>query len=298
MGKNILISALLKKDDPLISEQLKSIIDKEEGYASFLYAIEESVAHEYLQNNKIKDKEIINYLKFLLKNINSSVEVFNSDFEKYLYNNLVEALYEKSITLHELKLCIHYILWSIDNRSWLNDSQAYVKWLAHSIGLMEPKESKAYETKVTRLCKRQGIPQKQIDAMLKNDFSGVEVPDKENTDIESVYYALDDDKKIGFVLENFQKYPLLGEYYFEELLENKDYSAAEKLCKGILEMMPDFPPIENLLGIVYKEKGNKMLAKMQFEKTLQLLEEIPPHLIPEKAVMIKQTKKMLKEVSG
>ncbi|MBS3123578.1 tetratricopeptide repeat protein [Candidatus Woesearchaeota archaeon] len=295
---NMLISALLKKDDPLISENLKSIIDKEERYASFLYAIEESVTYEYLQNNKIKDKEIIGHLKFLLKNINSSIDLFNSDFEKHLYNNIIEALNEKSVTLHELKLCINYILWSIDNRKWLNDSQAYVKWLAHSIGLMEPNESKAYETKVTLLCKRQGIPQKQIDAMLKNDFSDIEIPDKDNVDIESVYYALDDDKKLDFVVEHFQKAPFLGEYYFEELLENKDYDAAEKLCKSILEMMPDFPPIESLLGIVYKEKGNKVLAKLQFEKTLRLLGEIPPHILPEKEVLIKETKKLLKEVSG
>ena len=81
MNNDVLISTLLKEDDPLISENLKSIIDKEEKYAPFLYAIEESVAHEYLQNNKLKDKEIIDYLKFLLKNINSSIESFNSDFE-------------------------------------------------------------------------------------------------------------------------------------------------------------------------------------------------------------------------
>lgn len=294
MGK---ITTLLKPDSKVIQENLKSILDKEENYAEFLFAIEETVTNEFLSNKKIKDKTIINHLKHFLKNIDEDMSYFDSNFEKHLYQNIIDSLDIKLITKHELTLCIKYILWSIGNRSWLNDSQAYVKWLAHSSGVMTESESKSYENKIRIFCKRKGVPQKQIEAMLKNDFSDVEVIDKVNTNIESEFFALNNDKKLDFVIEHFQEAPFLGELYYSMLMEDKNYDMAEELCKSILEIMPEFPPMEFLLGIVYKEKKNKILAKHHFENALRIMDEIPADVIPEKDILIKQTKDLIKEVS-
>lgn len=271
MSDNELIKDLLKKDNPIITENLKSIYMKEDEYSTFLWAIESSVIDEYVENNKIKDKELIKHLKNFLKNLDKPIDFFETNFEKALYYNLLDAL-EEEITMHELKLCINYILWSIDNRTWMNDSQAYVKWLTHVNGVLDPKESKQFEQKVRILCKRRGIPKHEVDAMLSNNFEDVEVPDKEDTNIESNFFAMDDSLKLDYVIKNFEQYPFLFELYYPDLLDNKEYDKAEKLCKGILEYMPNFVPIEHSLGTVYDESGNNILAKDQFEKCLKLIE--------------------------
>lgn len=291
-----LIKANLNKDSKVITDNLKDIFQKEEEYAMFLYAIEESVTAEYYDNKKLKDKEVIKYLNNFLKNLDESFNFFSLEFEKHLYLNILDALEEKKITKHELKLCIRYILWSIDNRSWLNDNQAYVKWIAHASGTMGEKEAKEYERKIRIFCRRKGIPKSQVDAMLSNNFDDVELEDKDSTLIENRYFALEDNKKLELVLDNFQEAPFLDELYSGECIESNDFNNAEKLCKGILEIMPDFPPIEHLLGVVYKEKGNKYLAKIQFEKVLKLLEEIPKGAFEGQEDMEKETKQMLKEI--
>ncbi|AKB19588.1 hypothetical protein [Methanosarcina sp. WH1] len=43
-------------------------------------------------------------------------------------NNLIELLEEKPVTNHELHLVIDYVLEIIDNRSWMEDKQAYVNY--------------------------------------------------------------------------------------------------------------------------------------------------------------------------
>ena len=81
------------------------------------------------------------------------------------------------------------------------------------------------------------------------------------------------------------------------LMEDKNYDLAEELCKKILEMIPEFPPMEILLGVVYKEKKNKILAKHHFENALRIMDEIPADVILEKDILIKQAKDLIKEIS-
>ncbi|MFT4344118.1 MAG: hypothetical protein ACMXYE_05225 [Candidatus Woesearchaeota archaeon] len=295
--KKVLLKDKLKKDSPIITENLKDICQREEEYAMFLYVIEKCVTYEYYYNKKLTDKEVIHYLNNFIKNIDQAIDFFETDFEVHLYLNLLEALNKKKITKHELKLCIRYILWSIDNRSWLNSKQAYVHWLAHATGTMSEKDAKQYETRIRTFCKRKGVPKEKVDAMLTNNCEGIELEDEGNSLLEARYFALDDKDKLDFVLKNFQDVPFLGEYYYGECMENKDFDNAEKLCQGLLEMMPESPPFENLLGIVYREKGNNILAKIQFERVLALLEKIPKGAFEGRDAMEKETKKMLKEVS-
>ena len=70
------ISSLLRPDSSLIKENLHSILDKEGEYADFLYAIEESICHEYLNNNKISDKKIVTFLKRFSSNLDAKIDFF------------------------------------------------------------------------------------------------------------------------------------------------------------------------------------------------------------------------------
>lgn len=292
-----LLKQLMKKDSKSIIENLQDIYGKEQEYLMFLYAIELNVNEEYLENKNLQDRDVIKMFKHFLDNLDKDIDFFKSDFEKNLYLNLIDALEEKSITKHELKLCFRYILWSIDNRCWLNDSQAYVKWLAYTSGCMNEKESRAYQKNVRSVCTRQGVSKEKIDAILNNDFSDIELDDKENTLIESRYFSLDDTDKLDFVLKHFQNTPYLAELYYEECMQDKNFDNAEKLCKAILDMMPGFPPMEILLGVLYKQKGDASLAKNQFEKVLKLFKQIPKGAFEGRDELEKETRKLLKEVS-
>ncbi len=287
----------MKEDSDVIIKKLKSVLNKEEEYGSFLYVIEESVTNEYLKNKQIKDKTIISYLKNFLKNIDEEINYFNSDFEKYLYFNFVEVLEVEQITKHELDLCVKYILWSIDNRDWLEDSQAYVKWITYTSGIMDKKDMGVYELKIRNLCKNKGISQEHTDAILSNDFDDIEMPNKESVGIESEFYGLNNDQKFDFVIEHFQQYPFLGEMHYWQLMGERDYDVAEKLCITLLEKFTESPSLEMSLGVVYKEKKNKILAKYYFENALKNLNEISLDIIPEKEIIIKQLKDLIKDLN-
>jgi len=290
---------LLRPDSEIIQKYLKSLFDKEEKYLEFLYAIEESIVGEFLRNKNIKDQEIISFLKHFIENIDKPSNYFGSSFEQDLYQNLIDVLSDTSITKHELLLCIRHILWSIDNRSWLDDQQAYIKWLVHLFDLLNKEEKEIYEKHIRTLCKDKGVPDQQVEAMLKNDFTDVDVKCDEGVPIESEYFALDDSKKLNFVVKNFQVVPSLCEIYFQELMEQGDYDLAEKLCKSILEIVPECLPIVALLGVVYKGKGNTILAKYHFDKVLNNLDKIPLDLFPKKErdFLVQQIKQMLKEMN-
>lgn len=271
----IMITNLLKPASKLVEQNLKTILDKEEDYALFLYSIEESVVHEYLKNNKLKDKSLIGYLKSFAKNIDKKRDFFESEFETYLYDNITKALFEKKITMHELKLCINYILWSIDNRSWMGDSQGYVKWLAHSVGAMSESERIIYATKIRNLCKRKGIPESHVKAILSNNFDDVESVDKRSTDLESEFFALEEEEKINFIIKNYEDSPFLMDFYFSELMNEKNFEEAEELCNKMLDNIPDFPPTMMCLGIAYLAQGKNLLAKHTFESILKIIDSIP-----------------------
>ena len=74
-----------------------------------------------MQNRDLKDKEFVRSLKNIKANYERSLDFFKTPLEKEIMSALSEALQEESITHHELKLVLNYVLWCIDNRSWLTD---------------------------------------------------------------------------------------------------------------------------------------------------------------------------------
>lgn len=273
------ICDLLKSDSKAIVQHVKTLMGREDEYSDYLYAIERSVAEEFLENSKLADKDVIAALDNVSKNLDKEICDFEERLEKGIVRSLIIELCEDKISGHELKLVFKYILWSIDNRSWLDDPSAYVKWLAHSMRLLEKKENEAYERKIRTLCRRKGIPAEQVEAMLSNNFEDVEFEDDGNSEIESRFFALEDDKKVDFVIENFTEAPFLFETCMSELMEKKDYEAAKGLCTKILEDYPGFPPVEIMCGLLHKEMGNTALARHHLENALKELDSTSEDII-------------------
>ena len=290
---------LLKKDTDVV-KNIKSLLDKEEEYSYFLGAVEFSIAKYFMKDKKLKDKEVIKILKNLKANYVQDINFFDNELEKDIMLRLSLELQEKRITHHELKLVFDYILWTIDNRSWLQDERAYTKWIAYSMGLFSKKEEKEYQDKIRKYTRRLGIPRDQVEIILINREKDVKIKEnqKDATKIESEFFALSNEKKFDFVVQNGFDVPYLIGRYTQELIEAKDYKTAEKFFKKMLEIVPEFPPIEIPLGALYKEMGNNHLAEYHLNNARRILQETPEHVFQSeiKEEMMKEIDKNLIDI--
>ncbi|MBW2977152.1 plasmid pRiA4b ORF-3 family protein [Candidatus Woesearchaeota archaeon] len=265
---------LLKEDTDKI-KKIKALFNKEEDYEDYLGEIEFTIANYFLENRKLKDKDVENIIKDIKKNYTEKIDFFKNELEKKIMLKLSIALQEESTTHHELKLVLDYVLWCIDNRSWMQDKQAFVKYLPYFFGLYDKKESEKYKQKLTKVARRMGIPQTQIDALLGLEGSEVSEEQKEIAGLENELFSLDDGKKFEFIVENGLKSPSLIQSYIMELDEKEDFEAIESLCKKMMELSNNFPMFEFLLGLNYNNMGNPILAKHHMENAFKNLENAP-----------------------
>jgi hypothetical protein len=133
----ISLKELMLQDNDKIRE-IKSLYEKEEEYSDYLEPIEFCIANLGMDNHKLKDKDIVRALRNVRDNLDKDLDFFKSDLEKEVMFALSESLqtYER-ITKYEVMLVVKHILWAIDNRSWLDDSRAYLTWIANFFDLLE-----------------------------------------------------------------------------------------------------------------------------------------------------------------
>jgi len=117
--KDLSLAELLEPDTPEI-KRIKTLQEKAEEYAPYLLAFEYPIASYYLERTrKLTDKEIINVLRHIKKNIDTSFSCFDNLLEITILASVAETLMDEPLSRHELLLAIDYILWCIDNRSWM-----------------------------------------------------------------------------------------------------------------------------------------------------------------------------------
>ncbi len=129
-----LFDKLLLEDTEEVMK-IKSIYKKEEDYADILGPAEHAIAMHYLENKKLKDKEVARAVDNIRNNYSREADYFKEPLEKDILLALTKALRKRRIMRHELWLVLSYILWSIDNRKWLNSPRAYVDWLLQFFGI-------------------------------------------------------------------------------------------------------------------------------------------------------------------
>lgn len=156
----------LAPDTPEI-KKIKSLQGREYEYAEYIGMIEYSIArHFYETDRKIKDRDAASALKNIRKNYDKNISFFKQDLEKEIVRSLIQLLEEKPVTRHELKLVIDYILDVIDNRAWMEDEQAYIKWVAYVMDLFTKEENEEYEKSIKKLAIELGLSSKHADLML------------------------------------------------------------------------------------------------------------------------------------
>lgn len=269
--KFVPIGGLLKKDNSKVKE-IKTIFNREWEYGDYLEEIEYTVAELFLKDRSLKDRDVEQAIKNIKKNYNEDLSFFQTRLEKEIVMQLSVVLQEKSITRHELKLVLDYVLWSIDNRSWMSDKQAFVKWLPFFFDLYKHKEKKEYESYVLKISRRMGLSQANINQLLMRG-EGLNQKQVEESSLESHFFSLDEYEKFDFVVAHALKNPFLLEQYSIELTEKEDYHGIEKLYLKMLEISNNHPLFECMLGLNYIQLGEKEKARKHLENAKKGFEE-------------------------
>jgi hypothetical protein len=297
------LSELLLPDTPEIKE-MKSIYEKEYEYSDYLSEIEFATAgYYYKENRNLKDKDVILTLKNIKQNRDKPISFFKKDLEIDIIESLIEPLEEKPLTNHEFTLILDYVLWVIDNRSWVEDKQAYVKWITYVLGFFSTAEEGNYERQFKKLARKVGLSASQVDMLLMkrdvddffeedNLFEGIidkaEIFDIDRAadDLETGFFLMTEDEKFDFLLDKGPDYVELVQTYVLELQDKGDLEKIQAFYKKSIEKHKDFFPMHIIMGIAYAGK-DPALAKSYFEEAIKAAEKFEE--IPE------ETKKIMKE---
>ncbi len=291
------IGNLLKEDTQGIRE-IKTIFNHEDEYKDYLLAVEYTIAELFLEDRTLKDKEVEQAIRNIKKNYHEKLDFFQTRLEKEIVMEISIALQEKGITHHELKLILDYVLWSIDNRNWMSNNQAFVKWLPFFFDLYDEKEKTEYEHYVIKLGRRLGLPQSQINGILMKDDEAFS-EETEESSFDSQFFSLDEDKKFDFVVAHALKNPFILEKYSLELDEKQDYHTVERLYLKMMELSNNFALFEWMLGINYIHLGDKEKAKKHLESAMKRFQELP-HKIDDKDTkeILDMMKKTLEKIQN
>ena len=278
----------LEPDTPEVMK-IKSLQGEEYEYSDYLGTIEYSIArHFYEDDRQIKDKDALSALKNIRKNCDKEISFFKHDLEKEITENLIELLEEEPITHHEFKLVIDYVLEVIDNRAWMEDEQAYLKWATYVMGLFTEEESEEYERSVKKLAANLGLSSKHADLMLLKgneddyfefvenygDDEEEELTEEELiAEMETKFLSLTEAEKCDFLLENGPDFYELVGLYISDLSEKGEFGKIQELYRKLIEKYDDFIYLYVFMGGAYVEI-DPALAKSYFEKALKSLDKL------------------------
>ena len=290
------LERLLEPDTSEI-KSLKTLHKKEEEYSPYLLAFEYPIAYYYLEyDRKLTDKDVVRVLRNIKKGIGVNLSCFDDPLGATILEALAEALAEKPISKHELVLVIDYILWCIDNRSWMGDKQSYVKGLCYMFNLYSELEERQYVQHIEKLGKKLGFDKNTIDGLLLKNEEPVDNTDEESRALllESEFFAMDDKSKVSFLLGHGYEHFDLFEKYVVELGERKEFGVIKELVNHYIKECDDKTELYVLAGtILFEEDKNR--AKSYYCKALHELEQ--DNNVPERTKMVitKELKKLIKK---
>ena len=289
------LSDLLLPDTPAVKE-IKSIYEREYEYSMYLSEIEFVIAEYYYHESRsLRDKDVISVLKNIKQNRNEPVSFFKKDLELSIMESLIEPLEEYPLTDYEFTLVIDYVLWVIDNRSWIPDKQAYVKWITYVLGFFSETEEGKYEREFKKSARKLGVSSVQVDMLLmkrdaedffeKGDFTeGIadkaELLDKDRTadDLETGFFLMSDDERFDFLMNNGPEYIDLIQDYVSDLMIKGKFEKIQEFYKKFIEKYEDFFPLQFIMGAAYIDK-DPALANSYFEAAVKNAEK--SEVIPE-----------------
>jgi len=311
------LSELLLPNTPVVKE-IKSIYEREYEYSMYLSEIEFAIAEYYYKENRsLKDNDVTYALKNIKQKRDKPISFFKKDLEISIIESLIEPLEEYPLTDHEFTLVIDYVLWVIDNRSWIPDKQAYVKWIAYVLGFFSNIEEGKYEREFKRSARKLGVSSAQVDMLLmKRDaedffeegdlFEGIEDKaelldtDRTADNLETGFFLMTDDEKFDFLMNNGPDYIDLIQDYVLDLKINGDFEKIQEFYKKFIEKHEGFFPLQFIMGTAYIDK-DPVLANYYFEEAVKAAEkskEIPEEMKKVLRADINQLTKLVTEESA
>lgn len=281
--------------DTLEIKEIKSIYNKEYEYIEYLSEIEFSIANYYYnENRKITDKDVIRALKNIKENRDKPISFFEKPLDKEIVKSLVEPLEENLLYDHEFTLVLDYVLWIIENRSWMEGKQAYVKWITYVLGFFSESEEKKYESQFKKFARKVGVSGAQVDMLLMKreveDFFGdadifgegglfedlaledIFEEDRVADDLETGFFLMTDEEKFDFLLDKGPDYMELMQDYLLELMGKEDFDKIQEFYTKFNEKHRNFSPLQVMVGTVYAEK-DLALAESYFKEALRSVQE-------------------------
>ncbi len=293
LNAGVSLSDFLEPDTPEI-KQIRSLQDKEEEYSQHLGTIEGGIAlYYYEHDNTITDKEVVSVLRNIKMNLEKDGSYFSHPLELFMLGSLADALEKKPITFHEFKLVIDYILWSIDNRSWMGDKQAYIKWICYFLGIYTDKEEKQYEERVEKLGKKMHLSGEDVDQLLMKSEREFTDDEMEKTRIESEFFAMDDGEKINFLAENTPEHFDLFSVYLLELKERRELELMKDLAKKVSKKFGDDLELYLHVAIFFMDEDPN-IAKSYLAKALSKVEQLEGAQVQEKRSLEIKIKKLIR----
>lgn len=239
----------------------KSLLNHEMDYAQYFWAIESNVVGAFLDDRNITDADVVSALKALKQDPDRS----DGELTALVANELHAVITSMPISRQEFNLVVDYLLWSIDNRSWMPDKQAYLKWAAWHLGAFDDEESEQYEKEITLLCKKHGVPKSKIDAILERSDPHLSEQEHTNSQNESEYFALPEERRDGFVLEHAVEDPWLMERHVNGLL-GKNPVRVRRFMEELVKIVPASPLYTGLLAEACAKSGDKASALRWFRE--------------------------------
>jgi len=292
------LSDFLNPDTPEV-KKLDSLFGEEYQYIDYFIRIEYLIAHYYHEvDRKIRDEDVILILNNIKKNRYNKISFFEHPLEILIVGNLLEGLKEKPITHHEFKLVLDHVLSAIDNRSFLDDEQAYVKWLTYALSYFTEEEEEEYVKNVTIFASNLGLSDEEISLLLlkESEYDSFEEDDEEEAggeedelfkekarppELKTRFNSMKDAEKFEFLIENGSDYFNLVESYINELVSQEKFEKIQELYNKIIEKDEDFLPLHFMMGIIYLDR-DPALAKFYFEQTLKVAEmgdDVPEEIL-------------------
>lgn len=294
LNAGVSLSDFLEPDTPEV-KQIRSLQDNEAEYSQHLGTIEGGIALYYHeQDNTITDREVISVLRNIKMNLDKDVSYFSHPLELFMLEPLADVLEEKPITFHEFKLVIDYILWSIDNRSWMGDKQAYLKWICYFLGIYTAKEEKQYEERVEKLGKKLHLSQQEVDYLLMKSEKEFTEDEIQKTRLQSEFFAMDDDEKFNFLAENSPEHFDLFSVYLLELKERRELELMKRLVKRVSKKFGDDPEIYLHVAIFFMDEDPN-IAKSYLAKALSRVEQLEGAQAQEKRSLEIKIKKLIRD---
>ncbi|MCD4806850.1 MAG: hypothetical protein K8R13_04655 [Methanococcoides sp.] len=272
IDNNSLLDILEPDNEEIL--KLKSLEDKEDEFSLHYGMFEQTIAYYYNEENgTITDKEVIKVLKDIRSNLGKKMNYFKHPLAESLIENTVEIGNEEAITVHEFNLVIDYMVKSIDNRSWMADRQAYLKWVCYYLDIATVEDNARYVKRVERLAKKHDMPPEMVDSLLEKNPNFKKGKASDSLYLNSEFLAMNEDEKFDYLAKNATNEFNLFMAYLFELEKRGDIELAKKLAKRVSKKFGDIFTLHMKVGAFFMHI-DPTISKGYYNRALASLENV------------------------